>query len=54
MEIEKNGRIYEVEETQTKWIIKALDGKVKLSYELQKKDFETLEEVEAYFANIDL
>ena len=53
MQIEKDSKIYDVTETSTKWVIKALDGKVKLNYELSKKDYKTLEEVEEYFQKLD-
>lgn len=49
MEIEKNGKMYQVKETSSKWIIKDMDGKVKLSYELSKNEFANLNEVETYF-----
>lgn len=54
MEIEKNGKVYEVKETSSKWIIKAMDDKVKLLYELSKSDFESLKEAEAFFQKTDI
>ena len=54
MEIEKNGKMYQVKETSLKWIIKAMDGKVKLSYELSKNEFASLNDVETYFQATDI
>lgn len=54
MEIEKNGKIYQVKETSSKQIIKAMDGKVKLSYELSKNEFANQNEVETYFRATDI
>lgn len=54
MEIEKNGKMYQVKETSSKWIIKDMDGKVKLSYELSKNEFANQNEVETYFRATDI
>ena len=54
MSIEKNGTTYEVTETAAKWTLKAMDGKVSLSYEVSKKDCETLEELKEYVAGNDI
>lgn len=54
MEIVKNGKAYEVNETASKWIIRAMDGKVKLKYELSKKDFESIDDVQDYFRTLEV
>ena len=53
MEITKDGKTYEVKETASKWRIKALDGKVKLTYELSKQDFESIDDVQDYFRTLE-
>lgn len=50
----KDGKTYEVNETMTKWVIQGQEGKMTIKYELDKKDFETLEEVERYFSETDI
>ena len=52
MEIVKDGKVYEVNETASKWIIRAMDGKVKLAYELSKRDFESIDDVQNYFGTL--
>lgn len=54
MEITKNGKVYKVDETDLKWTIKAMDGKVKLVYELPKSDFESVDDVREYFKKLDI
>jgi hypothetical protein len=54
MEITKDGNVYEVDETVSKWIIRAMDGKVKLTYELSKRDFESIDEVQDYFRTLEV
>ncbi len=54
MEIKKNGKTYEVNETSSKWIIKAMDGKVKLVYELSKGDFGNIDDVQEYFRMLEV
>ncbi len=54
MEITKNGKAYKVDETDLKWIIKAMDGKVKLVYELPKSDFESIDDIREYFENLEI
>ncbi len=53
MEIAKGGKTYEVNETASKWIIRAMDGKVKLTYELSKRDFESIDDVQNYFGTLE-
>lgn len=54
MEIVKDGKAYEVNETASKWIIRAMDGKVKLAYELSKRDFESVDDVQDYFRTLEV
>ena len=54
MEIVKDGKAYEVNETASKWIIRAMDGKVKLTYELSKQDFESINDVQDYFRTLEV
>lgn len=54
MEIAKDGKVYEVNETASKWIIRAMDGKVKLAYELSKRDFESIDDVQNYFGTLEV
>lgn len=54
MEIVKDGKAYKVNETASKWIIRAMDGKVKLAYELSKRDFESVDDVQDYFRTLEV
>ncbi len=54
MKIAKNGNTYEAVETVSKWIIKAMDGKVGLKYELSKNDFNSFEEVRDFFEKLKI
>lgn len=54
MEITKGGKVYEVNETASKWVIKSMDGKVKLTYELSKRDFESIDDVQDYFRTLEI
>lgn len=54
MEITKDGKTYKVDETASKWIIRVMDGKVKLVYELSKQDFENIDDVQGYFRTVEI
>ena len=54
MEIVKDGKAYEVNETATKWIIRAMDGNVKVAYELSKRDFGSIDDVQDYFRTLEV
>lgn len=54
MKIIKDGKTYEVNEMASKWVIKAMDGKVELKYELPKRDFESIDEVQEYFGKFEV
>lgn len=54
MEIMKNGKSYNVSETASKWIIKAMDGKVRLVYELSKSEFKSIDDVQEYFRKLEV
>lgn len=54
MEITKDGETYKVNETASKWIVKAMDSKVKLIYELSKNDFESIDDIQEYFRKLDI
>ncbi len=54
MEIAKDGKVYEVNETASKWIIRAMDGKVKVAYELSKRDFGSIDDVQDYFRTLEV
>lgn len=54
MEITKDKKTYEVSETASKWIIRAIDGKVKLTYELSKNDFNNFEEARDFFEKLKI
>lgn len=48
MTIIKDDRQYNVAETTTKWVIKVLEGKVSLKYEISKKDCPTFEDLQNF------
>lgn len=54
MEITKGGKTYKVNETTSEWVVKAMDGKVKLSYKLSKNDFGSISDVRKYFRELDI
>ena len=54
MEITKDGETYKVNETTSEWIVKAMDGKVKLTYKLSKNDFGSIGDVQKYFRELDI
>lgn len=48
MTIIKDERQYNVTETTTKWVIKVLEGKVSLKYEISKQDCPTFEDLQNF------
>ena len=54
MKITKDGKTYKLNETASKWIIKVMDGKVKLTYKLSKNDFGSISDVRKYFKELDI
>lgn len=49
----KNGKEYVVMEYQDKWVLKKVDGRLVVKFELSKLDYPTIEELEAYFNGCD-
>lgn len=54
MMIEIKGKNYEVIENEKKWKIQKEDGKVKLVYEVSKKDCKTQEELKRFITDNNL
>lgn len=52
--IKKEDKIYTVTETKEKWKLKAITGKVSLSYEISKSDCKTMEDLRQYVADNSL
>lgn len=48
MTIIRDERQYNVTETTTKWVIKVLEGKVSLKYEISKQDCPTFEDLQNF------
>ena len=54
MIIEKNGKIYTVTETSTKWAVKSECGKLSVSFDVSKKICKTERELKEYVLNNEL
>ena len=54
MRIEIKGKSYEVIENEKKWKIQKEDGKVKLVYEVAKKDCGTMEELKQFLSDNEI
>ena len=52
--IEKGDSKYSVTEYGTKWVVKAVDGKVTLKFNVSKSDCATLDELKDYVNSNDL